>query len=102
MVVDWATIAAEDGVLSDGVHPSELGIQAFTDVSSPPSTPGRPDVADCAVGRRMIAAPRATRIRTEIVPVNGEANVPCGPAGAGIWKLPGTRWPGTPFTDSVE
>ena len=29
-------------------------------------------------------------------------NVPSGPAGAGILKLPGTFLPGTPFTDSVE
>jgi len=29
-VVDWASIAAEDGVLTDGVHPSGFGVQEFT------------------------------------------------------------------------
>ena len=28
-VVDWAEIAAEDGVLFDGVHPSGYGIEQF-------------------------------------------------------------------------
>ncbi len=28
-VVDWAAIAAEDGVLFDGVHPSGYGIEQF-------------------------------------------------------------------------
>ncbi len=31
MLVDWSSIAAEDGVLYDGVHPSEFGIKAFSD-----------------------------------------------------------------------
>ena len=30
-VVDWSSIAPEDGVLNDGVHPSGFGIQAFSD-----------------------------------------------------------------------
>ena len=30
-VVDWASIASEDGVLSDGIHPSGFGRQAFAD-----------------------------------------------------------------------
>jgi lysophospholipase L1-like esterase len=30
-LVDWASVAAQDGVLGDGVHPSESGIQAFSD-----------------------------------------------------------------------
>ena len=30
-VVDWSAIATEDDVLADGVHPSELGVQAFSD-----------------------------------------------------------------------
>ena len=30
-VADWSTIAPEDDVLADGVHPSELGAQAFAD-----------------------------------------------------------------------
>ena len=29
-VVDWATVAAEDGVLRDGIHPSGFGIEEFT------------------------------------------------------------------------
>ena len=29
-VVDWASIAARDGVLFDGIHPSELGVEEFT------------------------------------------------------------------------
>ena len=29
-VVDWATVAAEDGVLRDGIHPSGFGIDEFT------------------------------------------------------------------------
>ena len=29
-VVDWASVAAEDGVLTDGVHPSGFGVQEFT------------------------------------------------------------------------
>jgi lysophospholipase L1-like esterase len=29
-VVDWASIAAEDGVLTDGVHPSGFGVDEFT------------------------------------------------------------------------
>jgi lysophospholipase L1-like esterase len=29
-VVDWATVAAEDGVLRDGIHPSGFGIGEFT------------------------------------------------------------------------
>jgi len=28
-VVDWATVAAEDGVLRDGIHPSGFGIDEF-------------------------------------------------------------------------
>ena len=30
-MVDWAAIASEEGVLSDGVHPSGFGIDQFTD-----------------------------------------------------------------------
>jgi lysophospholipase L1-like esterase len=30
-VVDWAAIASQEGVLSDGVHPSGYGIEQFTD-----------------------------------------------------------------------
>ena len=30
-VVDWATIASQEGVLSDGIHPSGFGIEQFTD-----------------------------------------------------------------------
>ena len=30
-VVDWSSIAPEDGVLDDGVHPSGFGVQAFSD-----------------------------------------------------------------------
>ncbi len=30
-VVDWASLASEDGVLTDGVHPSGFGRQAFAD-----------------------------------------------------------------------
>jgi lysophospholipase L1-like esterase len=29
-VVDWATVAAEDGVLRDGIHPSGFGVDEFT------------------------------------------------------------------------
>ena len=29
-VVDWASVAAEDGVLTDGVHPSGFGVQEFS------------------------------------------------------------------------
>ena len=29
-VVDWASVAAEDGVLTDGVHPSGFGVEEFT------------------------------------------------------------------------
>jgi lysophospholipase L1-like esterase len=29
-VVDWATVASEDGVLRDGIHPSGFGIDEFT------------------------------------------------------------------------
>ena len=29
-VVDWASVAAEDGVLTDGIHPSGFGIDEFT------------------------------------------------------------------------
>jgi GDSL-like Lipase/Acylhydrolase family len=29
-VVDWASIAGEDGVLSDGIHPSDVGVDEFT------------------------------------------------------------------------
>src|SRR5262245_36326557 len=31
-VADWATVAAGDGVLRDGIHPSEEGAQMFADV----------------------------------------------------------------------
>jgi lysophospholipase L1-like esterase len=30
-VVDWAAIASQEGVLSDGVHPSGFGIEQFTE-----------------------------------------------------------------------
>ena len=30
-VVDWAAIAAEEGVLSDGVHPSGYGVEQFAE-----------------------------------------------------------------------
>ncbi|MET0579173.1 MAG: GDSL-type esterase/lipase family protein [Ilumatobacteraceae bacterium] len=29
-VVDWASVAAEDGVLTDGVHPSGFGVEEFS------------------------------------------------------------------------
>jgi lysophospholipase L1-like esterase len=31
MLLDWSSIAAQDGVLRDGVHPSDFGVQAFSD-----------------------------------------------------------------------
>ena len=48
--------------------------------------------AKCGVSLLQLAGKRS-------VPAG---HVPSGPAGAGSGWLPGTGWPRTPFTDSVE
>ena len=72
--------------------------------STSPRAPRRSAMSDDAPdGRSSLIAPSVASASYSLQGVVGwPGHVPSGPAGAGSGWLPGTRLPGTPFTDSVE